>query len=105
MVSYTAADLNIKDCNYTLIDNDANNSYDIIIAEKYTAYVTDYRQTEQRTVVDKDGITHDYNEYYKLGNKMYDEKGIEYGLNLMHEDCVVSELITRSGRITNVVYG
>ncbi len=103
VMTYTVDDLNILDCNYTLIDNNDDGVYDVVLADKYTAFVTDYRQTENQTIVGTDRVVYDLKEYFKNGGKMYDDKGQEYGLNLMHQYCTVSYLMSKSGKMTHIV--
>lgn len=103
VMTYTVDDLNIVDCNYTLIDNNDDGRYDVILADKYTSFVVDYRQTENQTIVGTDRVVYDLKEYFKNGGKMYDDQGREYGLNLMHQYCTVSYLLSKSGRMTHFV--
>ena len=103
VMTYTVDDLNIVDCNYTLIDNNDDGRYDVILADKYTSFVADYRQRENQTIVGTDRVVYDLKEYFKNGGKMYDDQGREYGLNLMHQYCTVSYLLSKSGRMTHFV--
>lgn len=103
VMTYSKDDLNVLDCNYTLVDNNGDGKYDVVIADKYTSFVVDYRQVENQTVVGTDRVVYDFEEYYKNGNKLYDINGAEYGFNLMHQNCTVSYLKSKTGKLTYAV--
>ncbi len=102
VTDYVAADLNIEDCDYILIDNNDDGFVDIIRAEKYTSFVVGSRQIAEQRILDTDGTVYEMEKFFTDGGKLYDENGRLFKFEDLQSYDTISCLRTRSGKMAYV---
>ena len=103
VTDFTAADLNIEDCDYTFIDNNDDGKADIIIANKYTSFVVGSRQIAEKRILDTTGTLVEMEKFFKDSGVIHDENGEVFAFEDLQSYDVISYLKTRSGKMSYVV--
>lgn len=103
LTSYTAADFEIPDSEYTLIDNNNDGRYEVVLIEHYTSKLVEEVAYTTGKILLKDGEILDINEYFKEGYKLHDAQGNVMDFSVLSRSQVLSYLVARSGEYTNMV--
>lgn len=100
---YKADDFKRKNSDYTLIDNNNDGAYEVVIIEQYASFVVEQTAVEDEKIVAVDGQIYDLSEYFKEGYRFYRADGVKTELDKAAKNNVVSYLCADSGRWTYMV--
>lgn len=103
LTSYTAADFEIPDSEYTLIDNNDDGKYEVVLIEHYLSRIVQEVAYTTGKILLKDGEILDINEYFDAGYKLYDAQGNAMDFSVLSRTQVLSCLVARSGEYTHMV--
>ena len=97
---YTISDLTQSDAAFTMIDNDTDGAYDVVLIDRYKSYVVFSSTPSTNRILDLYGNSHDLTEYFSDGYKLYNHRNESVGLNVPARNDVISYLQAASGQIT-----
>lgn len=100
LTSYSAEDFKIPDSEYTLIDNNNDSKYEVVLIEHYTSKLVEEVAYTTGKILLKDGEIIDINDYYDSGYKLYNAEGSEMDFSVLSRSQVLSYLEARSGEYT-----
>ena len=103
MTSYTPNDFTCADCNYIFIDNNSDGNYEVVMIEYYASAVINQISYNDKTVSLTGGGLIELDEYFEDGRKMYDQKGLELNADMIARSQVLSYMVGKSGKITNII--
>ena len=103
MESFTENDLTAEDGRYRLIDNDDDSKIDVIIAEKYDAFMADAVITDESRMIDTNSHVYDFSEYLEDGGIIYKADGEKISLDDISQYDIVSYLLSKDGEYTKII--
>ena len=101
--AYTEEHLQLSDCVYRFIDNDLDGKADVIIADRYTAFMADTIVEHNSRIIDTKSRVYDLEEYFDDGYKIYDAQGRAVTLDDIGGYNIISYQQSNDGEYTNFV--
>lgn len=100
---YRAEDFKRKNSDYTLIDNNRDGVYEVVLIEQYTSFVVEQAAAEDEKVIATDGSIYDLSNYFKQGRSVYQADRTKTSLNKIAKNNVISYLCADDGTWTYII--